>query len=205
MEEPSRLQSMASRRVGHDWATSLWLFTFMHCKGNDNPLQCSCLEIPRDRRAWWAAIYGSHRVRHNWSDLEAAAAAAAAAATVMKDNQITQLSTKKAANPPSLNTSPWKKWNTQDQQSTLKSHKHYIYHLLTFALFLLLFTHEKAKIQAWIFFWSQDLWKCQMNQFKILHIWFHLIYSSCYRHHLMTLQLHHISPYILLNWNNIKQ
>ena len=23
-----------------------------------NPLQCSCLEDPRDRRAWWAAIYG---------------------------------------------------------------------------------------------------------------------------------------------------
>ena len=29
-EEPGRLQSMGSLRVGHDWATSLWLFTFMH-------------------------------------------------------------------------------------------------------------------------------------------------------------------------------
>ena len=27
-------------------------------EGNGNPLQCSCLENPRDRRAWWAAIYG---------------------------------------------------------------------------------------------------------------------------------------------------
>ena len=26
--------------------------------GNCNPLQCSCLENPRGRRAWWAAIYG---------------------------------------------------------------------------------------------------------------------------------------------------
>ena len=26
--------------------------------GDDNPLQCSCLENPRDREAWWAAIYG---------------------------------------------------------------------------------------------------------------------------------------------------
>ena len=26
--------------------------------GNGNPLQCSCLENPRDGRAWWAAIYG---------------------------------------------------------------------------------------------------------------------------------------------------
>ena len=27
-------------------------------EGNGNPLQYSCLENPRDRRAWWAAIYG---------------------------------------------------------------------------------------------------------------------------------------------------
>ena len=27
-------------------------------EGNSNPFQCSCLENPRDRGAWWAAIYG---------------------------------------------------------------------------------------------------------------------------------------------------
>ena len=27
-------------------------------EGNGNPLQCSCLENPRDEGAWWAAIYG---------------------------------------------------------------------------------------------------------------------------------------------------
>ena len=27
-------------------------------EGNGNPLQCSCLENPRDRAAWWAAVYG---------------------------------------------------------------------------------------------------------------------------------------------------
>ena len=27
-------------------------------EGNDNPLQCSCLENPRDGGAWWAAAYG---------------------------------------------------------------------------------------------------------------------------------------------------
>ena len=136
MEEPGRLQSMGSLRVGHDWATSLSLFTFMHWRrkwqptpaflpgesqggrslvgrspwgpsesdktewlyfrfslscigeGNGNPLQCSCLENPRDGGAWWAAVYGvawmgepgglpsmgSHRVGHGWSDLAAAAA-----------------------------------------------------------------------------------------------------------------------------------
>ena len=98
------LQSMGSLRVGHDWATSFSLFTFMHwrrkwqptpvflpgesqgrgnlvgCRlwvrtesdmterlhfhfslscigeGNGNPLQCSCLENPRDGGAWWATV-----------------------------------------------------------------------------------------------------------------------------------------------------
>ena len=53
-EEPGRLQSMGSLRVGHDWATSLSRIG----EGNGNPLQCSCLENPRDGGAWWAAVYG---------------------------------------------------------------------------------------------------------------------------------------------------
>ena len=63
MEEPRRLQSMGSLRVGHDWATSLSLFTFMHWRKNGNPLQYSCLENPRGRGAWWAAVYG---VTQSW-------------------------------------------------------------------------------------------------------------------------------------------
>ena len=27
-------------------------------EGNGNPLQCSCLENPRDGEAWWASVYG---------------------------------------------------------------------------------------------------------------------------------------------------
>ena len=54
-EEPGGLQSMGSLRVGHDWATSLSFFTFMHWR-NGYPLQCSCLENPRDGGAWWAAV-----------------------------------------------------------------------------------------------------------------------------------------------------
>ena len=27
-------------------------------EGNDNPLQCSCLENPMDGGAWWAAVHG---------------------------------------------------------------------------------------------------------------------------------------------------
>ena len=66
-EKPDRLQSMGSRRVGHDWVTSLSLFTFMHWRRNGNPLQCSCLENPRDGGAWWAAVYG---VAQSWTWLK---------------------------------------------------------------------------------------------------------------------------------------
>ena len=37
MEEPGRLQSMGSLRVGHDWATSLSLFTFMNWRRKWQP------------------------------------------------------------------------------------------------------------------------------------------------------------------------
>ena len=32
-------------------------------EGNGNPLQCSCLENPRDGGAWWAAVYGVPQCR----------------------------------------------------------------------------------------------------------------------------------------------
>ena len=102
-EESGGLQSTGSLGVGHDRATSLSLFPFMHWRRkwqptpvflpgesqgrgslvgcrlwgrtesdtteatqqqqqqeeeNGNPLQCSCLENPRDSGAWWAAVYG---------------------------------------------------------------------------------------------------------------------------------------------------
>ena len=36
-------------------------------EGNGNPLQCSCLENPRDGGAWWAAVYG---VAQSWIRLK---------------------------------------------------------------------------------------------------------------------------------------
>ena len=45
-------------------------------EGNGNPLQCSCLENPRDGGPGGLPSMGSHRVGHDWSDLAAAAAAA---------------------------------------------------------------------------------------------------------------------------------
>ena len=36
----------------------IWINAKLRTEGNGNPLQCSCLENPRDGGAWWAAIYG---------------------------------------------------------------------------------------------------------------------------------------------------
>ena len=36
-------------------------------EGNGNPLQCSCLENPRDGGTWWAALYG---VAQGWTRLK---------------------------------------------------------------------------------------------------------------------------------------
>ena len=36
-------------------------------EGNSNPLQCSCLENPRDGGAWWASVYG---VTQSWTRLK---------------------------------------------------------------------------------------------------------------------------------------
>ena len=52
-EEPGGVQYTGSLRVGHDWATSLSCIG----EGNGSPLQCSCLENPRDGGTWWAAVY----------------------------------------------------------------------------------------------------------------------------------------------------
>ena len=57
-EEPGRLQSMGSEES--DTTEQLHFHSPLPCigEGNGNPLQCSCLENPRDGRAWWAAVYG---------------------------------------------------------------------------------------------------------------------------------------------------
>ena len=56
-EEPGGLLSMGSHSIGHEWSN----LACMHAcigEGNGSPLQYSCLENPRDRGAWWAAVCG---------------------------------------------------------------------------------------------------------------------------------------------------
>ena len=57
-EEPGGLQSMGSAKSRTQLSDFTFTFHFHFGEGNGNPLQCSCLENPRDRGAWWAAIYG---------------------------------------------------------------------------------------------------------------------------------------------------
>ena len=71
-EEPGRLQSMGSLRVGHDWATSLSLFTLMHWRRKWQPTP---VFLPGESQGWGSLVgCRSHRVGHDWSDLAAAAA-----------------------------------------------------------------------------------------------------------------------------------
>ena len=74
MEEPGRLQSMGLRRVGHNWATSLSLFPFMHWRRKQQPTRVLAWRIPGMGEHCRLPSMGSHRVGHNRSDLAAAAA-----------------------------------------------------------------------------------------------------------------------------------
>ena len=71
-EEPGGLQSMGSLGVGHDWAASHSLFTFMHWRRKWQPTP---VFLPGESRGWGdpggLPSMGSHRVRHYWRDLAA--------------------------------------------------------------------------------------------------------------------------------------
>ena len=61
-EEPGRLQSMGLLRIGHDWATSLSLFTFMHWRRKWQPTP---VFLPGESQGW-----GSLVCCHLWGRIE---------------------------------------------------------------------------------------------------------------------------------------
>ena len=72
-EEPVRLQSMGSLKVGHDWATSLSLFTFVHWRRKWQPTP---VFLPGESQGQGSLVgcclwgcTGLTRVWHDWSDL----------------------------------------------------------------------------------------------------------------------------------------
>ena len=52
-EEPDGLQSTGSRRVGHDWVTSLSLFTFMHWRRKWQPTPAF---LPGESQGWRSLV-----------------------------------------------------------------------------------------------------------------------------------------------------
>ena len=77
-EEPGGgLHSMGWLRVGHDWMTSLSLFTFIHWRRKWQPTPVVLAwRLPGTGQPGGLPSMGLHRVGHDWSDLAAAAAAA---------------------------------------------------------------------------------------------------------------------------------
>ena len=73
-EEPGRLQSVASWRVGHNWVTSLSFPFHFHALGKEMANHSSVLawRIPGMAEPGGLLSMGSHRVGHGWSDLAAA-------------------------------------------------------------------------------------------------------------------------------------
>ena len=64
-EEPGRLQSMGSLRVGHDWATSLSLFTYMHWRRKWQPTP---VFLPGESQGRWSLV-GCHLWGHTESNM----------------------------------------------------------------------------------------------------------------------------------------
>ena len=64
-EEPARLQSMGSWRVGHDWPTSLSLFTFMHWRRKWQPTP---VFLPGESQGW-GSLVGCHLWGRTESDM----------------------------------------------------------------------------------------------------------------------------------------
>ena len=100
-EEPGGLQSMGSLQVGHDWMTSLSLFTFMHWK---RKWQLTPEFLPGEsqgRGAWWAAVYGVAQSRTRLKRLSSSSSKHCCCCLVTKS------CTTLLCDPMDLKNSPW--------------------------------------------------------------------------------------------------
>ena len=66
MEEPGGLHSIGSLRVGHDWVTSLSIFSVMHWKRKWKPTTVLAWRIPGTREPGGLPSVGLHRVGLKW-------------------------------------------------------------------------------------------------------------------------------------------
>ena len=56
-------------------------------EGNGNPLQCSCLENPRDWGAWWAAVCGVTQSRTQLKRLSSSSSSGSSATLLLQNQQ----------------------------------------------------------------------------------------------------------------------
>ena len=79
-------------RVGHDWATSLSLFTFMHWRRKWQPTPVFLPGESQGWEAWWAAIYG---VAQSWTRLTRLSSSStnlsSSISNTMKDSHLAQI------------------------------------------------------------------------------------------------------------------
>ena len=89
-EEPGRLQSMGSRRVRQNWATSLSRFTLMQWRRKWQPTPVFLLENPRDGGIWWAAVYG---VAQSRTRLKQLSSSSSSSSSMKAEREVTAVST----------------------------------------------------------------------------------------------------------------
>ena len=75
-------------RWGSDRTEQLHFHFSLSCtgEGNGNPLQCSCLENPRDGGAWWATVYGVAQSQTQLKRLSSSSSSSLAGLTDKKMN-----------------------------------------------------------------------------------------------------------------------
>ena len=80
-------------------------------EGNGNPLQCSCLENPRDGRAWWAAVSGVAQSRTRLKRLRSSSSRAFPGGASGKESTCQCRRCKKPGFDPWVRKIPWnRKW-----------------------------------------------------------------------------------------------
>ena len=57
-------------------------------EGNGNPLQCSCLQNPRDGGAWWAAVYGVAQSQTQLKRLSSSSSRGLSVLLIVSKNQL---------------------------------------------------------------------------------------------------------------------
>ena len=93
-------------RWGSDTTERLPFHFSLSCigEGNGNPLQCSCLENPRDGGAWWAAVYG---VAQSRTRLKQLSSSSSSSSRTFEDLGLIQKTTTRDRIRVSIHLFPW--------------------------------------------------------------------------------------------------